>query len=332
MMNNKPESSTSNQEMDLTDLFSTFNRGFYRLVKHCFKGIDFIFKFWWVILIIIAVGVVLGVLNKPDPSYKSTLILQTNFDSQPYVYNAIKQFNDNLEDENEAFLSNLGVNLETFSIEDVEIEPIINIVDVIEKLRISDRSLGTIFRELNVKPDQGLFSSDMFLQNYKFHKLTVSVDTIKAKKDILALISFINNQPYANELKKEGLKNHEELIAQNEATIKQIDNIVSNYLETLKATNTTSENLTYFNNQANLQLQGIIDKKIGLANDNLILKNYRVGINDLVTVTSSIEISEHESFLDKKFIIYPFTLISIFLSLAFIRYVYLTLKRKIEQV
>ncbi|MGK0251941.1 MAG: hypothetical protein ACI81G_001381, partial [Gammaproteobacteria bacterium] len=219
------QTSSQVDEMDLTDIFALFKRSFYKFLALCFKAIDFIFKFWWAILILIIAGAALGYFTKGKPYYTSSLVIQTNFDSQPYVYNAIDQFNKNLGENDVIFIKSVGLDPANPGIGEVAIQPVIDVVGLMEGMKVSERTLGTIIEELYVDDETELFASDRFYTNYKYHKLEVGLSGEESLKSIDALMGYINNQPFMQTLKKEVVKNLKDRIAKNEKTLVQIDDL-----------------------------------------------------------------------------------------------------------
>ena len=103
-MSTQQPSSMHPDEMDIQDVFSLFQRSWYKFLALIFRAIDFIFKFWWIIALLIIGGVVLGYFSDNSSNYKSRLVLKTNYQSQSYVYNAVIQFNLNISEGDVAFM------------------------------------------------------------------------------------------------------------------------------------------------------------------------------------------------------------------------------------
>tara|TARA_R110002051_G_scaffold4229_5_gene22764 strand:+ start:100604 stop:101608 length:1005 start_codon:yes stop_codon:yes gene_type:complete len=324
------QTSSQVDEMDLTDIFALFKRSFYKFLALCFKAVDFIFKFWWVILILIIAGATLGYFTKGKPYYTSSLVIQTNFDSQPYVYNAIDQFNKNLGENDVAFMKAVGLDPANPGIGEVTIQPVIDVVGLMESMKVSERTLGTIIDELYIDDETELFASDRFYTNYKFHKLEVGLSGEESLKSIDALMGYINNQPFMQRLKQEVVKNLEDRIAKNEQTLLQIDDLIANYSKNADLANRTSSSLTYFNNQNNLNVNGTLTFKNELIVETEELKNDLITYTDAAVVVSDIQTATERKLKDKKEIIYPIILVFLFLLFAGIRYTYLSLRKEVE--
>ena len=323
--------SGADQEMDLTDIFTLFQRIFYKFLALCFKAIDFIFKSWWIILLLIIGGATFGYFTKGEPSYKSVIVVKSNFGSQAYLYNAIKQFDDNLSEKDLVFMESNGLTAEDTSIKGVEIEPIIDVITLMKNLeKNSDRALNTVVKELEGKDDQELFASDRFYTNYGHHKLIVYLKNEEAKKDIEKIIDFVNNQPHIKIIKEKNLKNVDERIMRNETTISQLDELIENYTKQPDLSSLNKEQLAFFNNSNEIDFGDILTIKRDLIVNTEFLKNELAESSDTVVAVSDIQATKNDSFKNRKEIIYPTVLVLIFLSLAGLRFTYLSLRKEVE--
>ncbi|MDC7995001.1 hypothetical protein [Altibacter sp. HG106] len=322
---------THERDMDLADLFDLVGQWFYRVMKHVFRAIAFLFKFWWVIALLIIGGVLLGILAGGAENHKSVLVVKTNFESQPYVYNAIEQFNANLEEDDTLFLRSVGLQPEEPAIRAVEISPVVDVVKLLEKIESSDRTFETIVSELEVKEDDGgVFASEKFYSNYDYHKLILSFHSEDGLKKLPSLLNYVNEQPYIKELVQEARKNYQERIDQNERSIAQMNKVIDVYTDASAMVNQTSSSLSFYNNASSISLREIFLYKSELTEENEILKNNMVGLEDALVVVSSAQTARDVGITDKKHIVYPFMLVFFFLLFAFLRYTYLTIKRKLE--
>lgn len=324
--------SNADQEMDLTDIFALFQRTFYKFLTLCFKAVDFIVKSWWIILLLIIAGAVSGFFSKGKPSYRSILVVQSNFDSQAYLYNAIQQFDNNLSEKDTLFLKSLELPTKDSPIKGVKIRPVIDVMGLVEDLKVSDRTFGTIIKELEVSDDEELFASDRFYTNYKYHKLIIDLRTEDGKREISKIIDYVNKNPFIQKIKEERTKNIQERIYQNERLIVQSDGLIESYTKSADLSKQiANDKLSFFSNSNNLNVNGILTFKNTLAIETEKLKNELVESMDAVVVISDLQTAERESFKDRKEIIYPILLVFIFLILAAIRYTYISLRRTVEE-
>lgn len=330
-MSTQTPSSSSSEEMDLTDVFELFQRWFYSFLAHVYRGIAFAFKYWWIFVILIAGGIALGYFTKDEPTHKASLILKTNFGSQSYVYNAIEQFNSNLEENDVAFMKSLGLDPEDPGVYDVTIEPVVDVVGLLDNIETSNRALETVIDKIELENDEALFSTDYFYKNYNYHKMTLEVSASQGKLSIEALLKFINDQPYIKELSVEARKNYKEKVEQNETTIAQINKIVEVYSTAAEIANNTSSSLSFYNNPTSLNMREIFLYKTELMAGTEKLRNEWIGFTDAAVIVSSIETSKDVGLLDKKEIIYPILFVFLFCFLASMRYFYKLFKVKLQE-
>lgn len=319
--------SVNQQEMDLSDIFSLIGRLFKNVVYSIFRIVDFMIKMWWVFLLLIVAGIALGFVLKEEPSYEANLLLKTNFTSQAYVYTAIEQFNNNLEEDDEGFITSLGKSPENFSIKDVSVEPVVEVIDLVNYIGDNDGALGEMTREFKLKDDRELFATDRFLSKFKFHKLKFVFDSDKNLEDIESFLSFINENPYAKELKKEGLKNHKIYLESQEQSIAQINELINSFSKDNNISEQKDREGFYFNNQ-NENLASLFHTKSDLVEDLEIEKNDFVSYTDVAVIVSAIQVSKKSSITDNLIVIFPLGLVIIFLILSGIASVYKSYRRE----
>ena len=315
------------QEMDLTDIFSLVGRLFKNVVYSFFRIVDFIIKMWWVFLLLILAGIAIGIVLKEEPSYEANLLLKTNFTSQAYVYTAIEQFNNNIEEDDQRFIVSIGKSPESFSIKQVNVEPVVEVIDLVNYIGDNDGALGEMTREFKLKDDRELFATDRFLSKFKFHKLQIVFDSDKSLEDIESFLSFINDNPYAKELKKEGLKNHKVYLESQEQSIAQINELINSFSKDTGTSEQKGREGFYFNNQ-NENLASLFDTKSNLVEDLEIEKNDYVSYTDVAVIVSDIQVSKKSSIADNLIVIFPLGLVILFLMLSGIVSVYKSYKRE----
>ncbi len=319
------------EELDLTDIFSLFKRWAYSVLALFFKALDFIKKYWWILLILIATGVLLGIFSESPATYKSTVIVKTNFDSQPYVYNAIKQLEKKISDRDGTFIKNNKLAYKDNAIITATITPIIDVVSLLEGISASDsRSLGSVLKELTVEDDEELFASERFYSNFQYHKLEIGLLGTDAKM-IQHLVDYVNSQPSLIPIKEGYIKNQEDRIASNEKTLSQVNIMIDRYGDNLDVVSKNAKNLSYYNNENNINLNGVLELKNKLVLETEELKNQQITSTDALVVLSDAEVVKDVGFTDKKEIYYPILFLSIFFLLAAVRFTYLTFRQKLVE-
>lgn len=315
MSDHQPPPSTQ-QELDLSDIFSIIRRFFRNIVDFFFGIIEFMIRKWWVIVPLIITGVLIGFVTKGDPSYEAKVLLKTNFRSQSYVYTAIKQFHANISEGDVDFITSLGKDPTTFGLTSVEISPVVEVLDLISYIGENDRVLGKMMREFKLEDDRELFATDRFLSSYKYHNLTIGLNSEQAKEDIQALLDFVNDEPFALELKERGLENHNEFVAQSDKTLQQVDELIKRYTSKDPGSDKLTDNGIYFDNRTEGNLAGLLDFKINLARNTKDLKSSNVSYEDVAVIVSNIQAARSTSLLNNVMVIYPILLVFLFLMFS----------------
>ena len=87
------------------------------------------------------------------------------------------------------------------------VDPIIDVVNLLEMVKTGDRNLETVLGELNYEDDKEIFATDRFYSSYKYHKLILEMSPTAGQKQIDALMDYVNNNPAPGEQSgREGLK------------------------------------------------------------------------------------------------------------------------------
>lgn len=317
------------KELDLQDLFELVKRGFYSFIALIFKAIDFFLKFRWIIVVLAALGFALGYFKNDVQEYKATLIIKTNYDSQAYVYNAVEQFNNRLGgDNNEAFLEKMGINLENPEITEVTITPIIDVVELLSKVP-NDRTMTAVIKEIELEEDESIFASEEFYSNFNYHKLVVTVTNTNAEPLLEAMITYMNSQPQIKKIADMTKANFIERVAINETSLKQIDDVIKIYTETVDFANKTANKTGFYNNENSLDIRELFNTKKDLTRENQELKNELATMEDSLYVVSDIQFKKEGSFLSSSAFKYMAILVFGFMLVAFTRFCYMNLKKEL---
>ncbi len=318
-------------ELDLSDLFSLIKRWTYSILALAFKALDFLIKFWWIVLALIVIGIVLGKFTTSPVPYKATVIVKTNYDSQPYVYNAIEQLASKISDRDSQFIKTNKLRSGDDQVLNAQITPIIDVTSLLQGVsKIDTRSLSSILKELSVEDDVELFASDRFYSNYAYHKLEVNL-LGQDSNYINNVLDYVNNQPVILDIKNGYIKNQQDRINANDKTIDQINELVSSYSSSINTVSKNAENLAYYNNQNNINVNGILDIKNQLILETEELKNDQITSTEALVALSDIQIVEDIGLKDKKHIYYPVLFVFLFMLLAGTRFTYKALRKQLVQ-
>ena len=304
----------TNEEIDLMFIYNKIREKYDGFLLSFYRWIRFLIKFWIVVLLVIGAGILLGYFMEKNgiKTKETTLIVQINFDGVQYVYNATRQLKKKINEGDKKALSELEEYHDAiFSIQKIEIEPLPSIVDIINSTDPNNGNIKTFLDQSKYEED--LLMSDMFIPEYKTHKITITTTQNGNDKSVEGVLSYLNNSEVYKEIQKVAEENIEFDILETERSVALIDSI-------LKANGTISPNANpsqlYFNTASNVNVHFLVQEKSKLIEDLQILKadqiKYRGGI---VSVLNKPLLQWKSSILDRKMIIMPI-LFFIFFSLT----------------
>lgn len=242
------------------------------------------------LLLIIIVGIIAGfLLNSLKKNLKeTTLIVQINFDSTNYVYNAIEQLNNKVEENDTLFLANQGLYNKKSVIVSSEIQPIVNIMDILNNTETTNSAyLKTVFEESKFEDD--ILTSEVFIPQYKFHKITLVSNQENTQAVVEGFMKFLNNNDLLNKIKEIRVDNTKMIIERNENSISYIDSIVKVYGTMIE--NPVSTGQLYYNsyeiNNSNIHL--LFTSKDELLEKNLELETELQKYDNIVEVINKPE-------------------------------------------
>ena len=314
-------------ELDLLKIIQVFKNIFKKWLLLFFNALDFIFRNWKTVLGLILLGLVLGYFtqNNNKPLQKATVLLRVNFDAVNYLYSEVELFNEKIKEKDSLFFTKIGFNINSLEVKDMELTPLINLKDIVDKYEQTYRNLDGLLQNLDFEDnDKEINISETFTTEYRYHNLKFSLLSNANEETIPKIINFFNNDELLRKVRNVGVKNMEDRIISNEKVISQIDTLIKLYS---KNESLPSPSDQIFVVDKNFHIHGILNKKTQLLLDNeKIREELVVSDNIIVMMNEPRLLSEKPEILDYKFIFYPLVFVLGFLLLAFARHSYLYLK------
>ena len=312
-------------ELDLLKIIQVFKNIFKKWLLLFFNALDFIFRNWKTVLGLIAIGLVLGYFtqNNNKPLQKATVLLRVNFDAVNYLYSEVELFNEKIKEKDSLFFTKIGFNINSLEVKDMELTPLINLKDIVDKYEQTYRNLDGLLQNLDFE-DNEINVSETFTTEYKYHNLEFSLLSNANEETIAKIINFFNNDELLRKVRNVGIKNMEDRIISNEKVISQIDTVIKLYSKNESLSSPSDQTFVV---DKNFNIHGILNKKTELLLDNeKIREELVVSDNIIVMMNEPRLLSEKPGILGNKFIFYPFVFVLGFLLLAFARHSYLYLK------
>ena len=153
-------------------------------------------KVWYIFLAVILIGLLLGYYQESNRKvvYKSELFVQMNFNSTKSMYNAIMQLDYKLKRKGAALLEELEIdNEDILKLGSAKVEPMVNVLEVMENEHGNDRNVEVLLKEAS---EEDKILTEMFLDEYKTHKITLKGSSNASKGAIEAFMSYLNNNEF----------------------------------------------------------------------------------------------------------------------------------------
>ena len=287
-MSTKVPQNTTDQEIDIFDIAKSIDSFFDKTNVFIFRVIHFFVRNWILVLILIALGFGLGFyLDLNKKVYNNQIIVTPNFGSVDYLYSKIDLIEAKIISGDTIFLKNVVGLSHPKMIKKIEIKPISDAFKFVEDKEQNFDLIKLMAEDGDINK---VLVDNVTSKNYTFHTISFTSNEIVNEKELVGqLLKYLNNSEYFNSIQKTGYKNLEQLIAQNDTIISQIDKVLNGFTNTLKNTS-KNDKLVYYNE--NTQLNDIIKTKQYLATEQ--------GKNRLKLISSDRTIKEISSTLNTK--------------------------------
>lgn len=304
----------SSDEIDLGVVFRKIKNIYTNFLISIYNGLQFIFKHWWKLLILIIIGVVLGYFleQKKNSNKETTLIVQNNFYSSDYVYQAVEQLNQKIKEKDYSYLKNAGIRTDTIVLREVLIEPIVNIIELLNKSRDTYRPLETFVD--NASFEDELLKSELFYSEYLYHKIYIKTSSLGTQNDINSVIDFLNKNEIFNQIKKVVIKETEDRIVGYRETVNKIDAILeSQSNNTLNDKN--SSQLVVSSGSDYTDFYQLINQKNNSINQIIKLETELIKYDNIVTIVNKPSLTKISKLLSNHKL--NFALLFVFLYMLF---------------
>lgn len=277
----------TNSEIDLGELSRKAKNFFSSIGDSFFDGILFIKRYFIIVILLLAAGIALGIYKDQGKQvYMQKMFVVPNFGSVDYLYEEIETLNAKIEQNDDAYLARIGIK-DPSAISKIEIDPVIDIYGFANENPYAEEESPEyvnyqIFRLMAEKGDINKVMEDkVTARNYKNHIITVSTKGKASKEDVLApILNHFNSNQYYKQLQEQGKKDLDISIASKEASIKQIDDILSSVSQ-----RTNSGSLVAYND--NTDLSDLVKSKNKLVAELAQNKIDRINYDEIVKDGSS---------------------------------------------
>lgn len=295
-------SETTNDEIDLRFIFKKINELFKNISIGIYNSIQFFLRNWHIVLGLIIAGVLLGIFSEDNrkPHKNATLIMQANYKTALYAYNALNTLSENTRDLD--FLAKHGFRTDSVEIKKLEVEPLVDFGDLLKKFSDNEEALTSLLRNVEYQDDETIANS--FQSDYKYHEVRVKLSAYGTEETLDKIYSYLNANPLIKEKARVGKILLQDNIAMNEFSIKQIDSAISKYSgSTLWLPSSKNQMVVV---DKDFSYDGILIEKAKLQKLNTELKENLIYSNDaFVNINDYNVVEDVIPFYKKRFVLYP---------------------------
>ncbi|WP_297797296.1 hypothetical protein [uncultured Eudoraea sp.] len=320
--NQTTDQTSSNDEIDLGQLFNMIGRGFKNLFNW-FLRVFLYFKKNFLILIGLAIaGAIIGFgLNQiVTDKLKTEVIVKPNLESKDYLYDVVKEIQANIESKDTSFFKKIGFESSNLKGYDITIDR------MLDKENSSDDNLE--YLELLEKfQDNGQFTdiirSELLKKSSLEHRITFSYkDPLNGPIFTQKVMAYINSNSYYNELIKIKEENAKARIKQNEDLLIQIDGLITKYADKMAGVEGQfSEQRIVLDNEERLDIAELFELKNNLIRD---IERKKIELKEQQNAISIINFGEpqleHKAFFGKRIVLLPLIFIAIYFLIDIIKY------------
>ncbi len=324
-------SKNNSEELDLSLIAEKIKGMYHSGLISLYQIFNFFIKSWIILLVLIIVGAALGFIRTNDnPARETKLYVRINDNSGAIVYDALNQLQFKIQEKDSVLLEKKGFfKNSVYYIHSLEIEPLVNVLEIIDATESNNRNLEIVMDQAQYEDE--LLTSEVFIPQYTYHKITFVGDYWSSQKTIDALMLYLNDNPVLikqTDLIKESLAFR---IARNFESIAFMDSIFDTYGRPVsELTKGTASEISMVDiNITNIHM--LFDQKALLMKQNEKLQLQLLNQDKTVSLINKPMLSVKKSILDIKIITYPVILILLFLMVSMMRYYFQKAKNLSKQ-
>lgn len=258
----------NSDEIDLGQLFKLIGKGFNKLFTLILRLFLYFKKNALILLILVVVGAGIGFgLNQIiTKKLKTEVIVKPQMESKNYLYDVVDEIQANIKANNVVFFKEIGVNVDNLDGLKIEIAPLDDNKDS-SKSEMKFLELLQSFENTEAVADivrAELQNKTSFNHRITFFYKDVNKGRIFAEK----VMEYINSNEYFDGLIEVYRANAQTRIEENQALLKQVDELITNYSEqmTKKDALSGTERIV-LDNQERINITGLFNLKNNLIRD-----------------------------------------------------------------
>lgn len=317
-----PKNTTSNDEIDLGQLFQMIGNGFSKIFKSFLSAFLYFKRNAIILSSLIIVGALIGFgLNQfSTQKFKTEVIVKPNLESKNYLYDVVAEIQANIEAEDTVFFSNMGIDIADFSGLEIEISPVnenresseseIKYLELLQSFENTEAIADIVRAELQNKSS--------FNHRITFFYIDAAVGQQFAK----GVMAYINTNEYFDNLIAVLRENATSRIEENKQLLKQVDEIITNYANKMAEKDGIAGNdRIVLDNQETVNITGLFGLKNSLIKD---IESKNLELEQRTDPISIINFGKPQQITKplfrKNIVLFPLLFIGLFFLASFIRF------------
>lgn len=320
MVENKPQSDSSPDEIDLGQLFQMFRKGLQKLFRGFLKMFLYFKRNAFILGGLVLLGSALGFgLNQiTTEKLKTEIIVKPNLESKNYLYDVVDEIQANVKAKDSVFFSSIGIEDMDWSGFKIEIKPTSETDSSVDL-----EYLGLLEKFDNSPLVSDVVRSEILKKSSLNHRLSFYFkDAEKGQEAATKIIDYINSNSYFSELVEVYRENAKNKIEQNEVLIQQLDELISNYSEKLSGkTSLQNDSRIVLDNEERIDVKGLFELKNTLIRDTELKK---IELKEQTQAISIINFGKpqkvQKAFFGKNVVLIPLVLVGVFFLISLVKY------------
>ena len=326
MGDQQPRTTSTNEEIDLGQLFQMFRKGLDRIFRAVLRIFLYLKKNAIILGTLILLGLAIGYLLTMfvDKKLKSEVIVMPNFESKEYLYDVVDEIQAKVLSKDTLFFNSLGIDVNKLRGFEMTIQPVESEDFDAEKLKESNEYLDILQNYKDNDFVLDVVRSEILKKTVLTHRITFThKNALMGESYVSKILAYINDNPYYRQIREVTLQNAKVRIAKNEELIEQVDELVTNFNKQLSASESTSgkEGVILFDKERSLDVPGLLGLK------NRLVKEIEKKQMELVEQKDAINIINlgktqvvKKQFLNKSLLLLPLILVGLFLFWSLLKF------------
>jgi hypothetical protein len=324
-----PKATSSNDEIDLGQLFNMIGRGFKNVFNWFLRAFLYFKKNFLILFGLVVVGALIafGLNQIVAKKLKTEVIVKPNLESKGYLYDVVNEIQAKIKAKDTTFFSRIGIKVSSLKGYEITIDQVLdktNSEDNLEYLELLEK-----FQENGLVGD--VIRTEILKKSTLDHKISFYyIDAEKGQKFAEKVMQYINSNSYYIELINVRQENALERIKQDEALLVQLDQLITRYSDKMASSGSQfAEQRIILDNEKQLDIAQLFELKNNLIRD---IESKKIELLKQKDAVSVIYFGEprivQKSFFGKKIVYIPLVFIAIFFLVDVFKY----LNRKAKEI